>query len=179
MVIAWPPATEDSMQNVTEYEQKLLANYDKYKEQGFGYYEIQKTKPQTLGYGLNDSPVGLAAWIVEKFYGWFEGEDNKLVVSNEEVLAIVSLYWFTQSITSSARLYKENGDLGFSFEKIIQPMAGAIFKRDLIAPPKAWAEQIYDVVQWNTYDGGHFAALEQPDALSDDIIKFVNKVISS
>ena len=58
-------------------------------------------------------------------------------------------------------------------------MAGAIFKRDLIAPPKVWAEQIYDVVQWNTYDGGHFAALEQPDALSDDVIKFVNKVTGS
>ena len=114
MVIAWPPASDNPMENVTENEQKLLANYDKYKEQGFGYYEIQKTKPQTLGYGLNDSPVGLAAWIVEKFYGWFDGEDNKLVVSDDEVLAIVSLYWFTQSITSSARLYKENGDLGFS-----------------------------------------------------------------
>ena len=179
MVIAWPPATDDLMKNVTEAEQKLLANYDKYKEQGFGYYEIQKTKPQTLGYGLNDSPVGLAAWIVEKFYGWFDGEDNKLVVSNEEVLAIVSLYWFTESITSSARLYRENGDLGFSFENVTQPMAGAIFKRDLIAPPKVWAEQIYDVVQWNIHDGGHFAALEEPDALSEDIIKFVTKVVGS
>tara|TARA_B100000287_G_scaffold79639_1_gene71920 strand:- start:1799 stop:2917 length:1119 start_codon:yes stop_codon:yes gene_type:complete len=178
MVIAWPPASDNPMENVTENEQKLLANYDKYKEQGFGYYEIQKTKPQTLGYGLNDSPVGLAAWIVEKFYGWFDGEDNKLVVSDDEVLAIVSLYWFTQSITSSARLYKENGDLGFSFEKIAQPMAGAIFKRDLIAPPKVWAEQIYNVVQWNIHDGGHFAALEQPESLSADIIKFVNKVVT-
>ena len=62
--------------------------------------------------------LGPMFWIVEKFYGWFDGEDNKLVVSNDEVLAIISLYWFTQSITSSARLYKENGDLGFSFEKI-------------------------------------------------------------
>ncbi|EJP71894.1 MAG: epoxide hydrolase 1 [SAR86 cluster bacterium SAR86A] len=176
MVLAWPPADKDPSENVTDQEQKLMSNYERYKQEGFGYYEIQKTKPQTIGYGLNDSPVGLAAWIVEKFYGWFDGEDNKLVVSNDEVLAIISLYWFTQSITSSARLYKENGDLGFSFEKIKQPMAGAVFKRDLIASPRAWAEEIYNVVQWNIYDGGHFAALEQPESLSKDIIEFIKKL---
>ena len=176
MVIAWPPADKDPLKNTSQEEQKLMANFEKYKEQGVGYYEIQKTKPQTLGYGLNDSPVGLAAWIVEKFYGWFDGEENKLVVSNDEVLAIVSLYWFSESITSSTRLYKENGDLGFSFENIKQPMAGAVFERDLIAPPRAWAEEIYNVVQWNTHKGGHFAALEQPESLSKDIIEFIKKL---
>ena len=176
MIIAWPPADKDPLENTSEDEQKLMVNYEKYKEQGVGYYEIQKTKPQTLGYGLNDSPIGLAAWIVEKFYGWFDGEENKLVVSNDEVLAIVSLYWFSESITSSTRLYKENGDLGFSFENIKQPMAGAVFERDLIAPPRAWAEEIYNVVQWNTHKGGHFAALEQPESLSADIIDFIKKL---
>ena len=176
MIIAWPPVDKDPLENTSQEEQKLMANYEKYKEQGVGYYEIQKTKPQTLGYGLNDSPVGLAAWIVEKFYGWFDGEENKLVVSNDEVLAIVSLYWFSESITSSTRLYKENGDLGFSFENIKQPMAGAVFERDLIAPPRAWAEEIYNVVQWNTHKGGHFAALEQPESLSADIIDFIKKL---
>jgi pimeloyl-ACP methyl ester carboxylesterase len=176
MIIAWPPADKDPLENTSQEEQKLMANYEKYKEQGVGYYEIQKTKPQTLGYGLNDSPVGLAAWIVEKFYGWFDGEENKLVVSDDEVLAIVSLYWFSESITSSIRLYKENGDLGFSFENIKQPMAGAVFERDLIAPPRAWAEEIYNVVQWTTHKGGHFAALEQPESLSKDIIEFIKKL---
>ena len=65
MIIAWPPAHKDPLENTSQEEQKLMANYEKYKEQGVGYYEIQKTKPQTLGYGLNDSPVGLAAWIVD------------------------------------------------------------------------------------------------------------------
>ena len=176
MVIAWPPSDQDPMKNVSETEKELINNYEKYKEHGFGYYEIQKTKPQTLGYGLNDSPAGLAAWIAEKFYGWFDQDENALVVSNDEVLAIISLYWFTQSITSSARLYRENGDLGFSFEKISQPMAGSIFKRDLIAPPKAWAEEIYNVVQWNMHDGGHFAALEKPDVLAKDILEFIDKL---
>ena len=104
------------------------------------------------------------------------GIDGGIVVSNDEVLAIVSLYWFSESITSSTRLYKENGDLGFSFENIKQPMAGAVFERDLIAPPRAWAEEIYNVVQWNTHKGGHFAALEQPESLSADIIDFIKKL---
>ena len=176
MVLAWPPADKDPMEGVSSEEERLLSNYDKYKQEGFGYYEIQKTKPQTVGYALNDSPIGLAAWIVEKFYGWFDGEENKLVVSDEEVQAIISLYWFSESITSSARIYKENGDLGFSFEKISQPMAGAVFKRDLIAPPRAWAEEIYNVVQWNIYDGGHFAALEKPETLSKDILNFIENL---
>ena len=107
---------------------------------------------------------------------WFEEKSNNLVISNDEVLSIISLYWFTQSITSSARLYKENGDFGFSFNNINQPMAGAIFKRDIMLPPRAWAEKIYDVVQWNEYEGGHFAALERPETLAKDLIKFINKL---
>ena len=176
LVIAFPPSGENPMEGVTNNELKLINNYEKYKTQGFGYYEIQKTKPQTLGYGLNDSPIGLAAWITEKFYGWFDGEENKLVVSNDEILSIISLYWFTESITSSTRLYKENGDFGFSFNNISQPMAGAIFKRDIMLPPRIWAEKIYKVVQWNEYDGGHFAALERPEILAKDVINFIGKL---
>ena len=177
LVIAFPPDDIDPMQGVTENELKLLENFNKYKAQGYGYYEIQRTKPQTIGYSLNDSPVGLAAWIAEKYYGWFDEKTNKLVVTNDEVLSIISLYWFTESAPSSARLYKENGELGFSFNKISQPMAGAIFKKDIMIPPKVWAEKIYNVVQWNEYDGGHFAALEKPEVLAEDIINFISKLI--
>ena len=176
LVIAFPPDGPDYMKGVTPNEIKLLENFNKYKSQGYGYYEIQRTKPQTIGYGLNDSPIGLAAWIAEKFYGWFDTKTNKLVVSNDEVLSIISLYWFTETATSSARLYKENGEIGFSFNKIIQPMAGAIFKKDIMIPPRAWAEEIYNVVQWNEYDGGHFAALEKPEILANDIISFISKI---
>lgn len=176
LVIAFPPNTENPMEDVTENELKLLENFNKYKTQGYGYYEIQKTKPQTIGYGLNDSPVGLAAWITEKFYGWFDGNDNNLVISNDEVLSIISLYWFTESITSSVRLYKENGDFGFSFNSVQQPMAGALFNKDIMIPPRAWAEKIYNIVQWNEYSGGHFAAMEMPKELSNDVIQFINKL---
>ena len=127
-----------------------------------------KNKTSNFRYGLNDSPIGLAAWRSEKFCGWFDGNEPNLVISNDELLSIISLYWFTESITSSARLYKENGDFGFSFNSIQQPMAGAIFNRDFALPPRVWAEKIYNVVQWNEYDGGYFAAMENPLQLSKD-----------
>ena len=139
-------------------------------------YEIQKTKPQSLGYGLTDSPAGLAGWIVEKYFGWFNDNDNNLVATTDEVLSIISLYWFSNSINSSLKLYKENGDFGFSFNKISVPTAGAIFKKDIMIPPKKWAEEIYNLIQWNVYDGGHFAALEKPEILAKDLEDFVAKL---
>ena len=175
LVIAFPPDKEP-MQGVTDKEIKLLDNFEKYKTQGYGYYEIQKTKPQTIGYLLNDSPAGLAAWISEKFYGWFEDGNKDIVISIDELLSIISLYWFTESGASSARLYKENNGLGFSFNKVKQPTAGAIFKNDIMIPPRIWAENIYNIVQWNVYEGGHFAAMERPIDLAEDLIKFINKL---
>ena len=114
--------------------------------------------------------------IIEKFHGWTKEDTDKLVVSLDEILAIVSLYWYTESITSSARFYFENGPLGFTFNPVSQPMAGAIFENEIARPPKAWAEKIYNIVQWNQYPGGHFAALENPDILANDIFSFVAKL---
>ena len=125
-----------------------------------------------LGYGLNDSPVGLAGWIIEKFHGWTKENTDQTGCSLDEDLAIVSLYWYTESITSSARFYYENGPLGFTFNPVSQPMAGAIFKNEIARPPRVWAEKIYNIVQWNQYSGGHFAALENPEILADDIFSF-------
>ena len=176
LVLAFPGEGDDPMEGVTPEEAKGMENLQKYQETGFGYFAIQSTKPQTLGYGLNDSPVGLAGWIIEKFHGWAAKESNQLVVPLDEVLAIVSLYWFTESITSSARLYYENGPIGFSFNKINQPMAGAIFENEIARPPRAWAEKIYNIEQWNHYPGGHFAALENSEVLASDIFSFAKKL---
>ena len=176
LVLAFPGEGDDPMEGVTPEEAKGMENLQKYQETGFGYFAIQSTKPQTLGYGLNDSPVGLAGWIIEKFHGWAAKESNQLVVPLDEVLAIVSLYWFTESITSSARLYYENGPIGFSFNKINQPMAGAIFENEIARPPRAWAEKIYNIEQWNKYPGGHFAALENSEILASDIFSFAKKL---
>ena len=176
LVLAFPGEGDDPMEGVTPEEAKGMENLQKYQETGFGYFAIQSTKPQTLGYGLNDSPVGLAGWIIEKFHGWAAKDSNQLVVPLDEVLAIISLYWFTESITSSARLYYENGPIGFSFNKIGQPMAGAIFENEIARPPRAWAEKIYNIEQWNQYPGGHFAALENPTILAGDIFSFAEKL---
>ena len=100
LVIAFPPDGQDPMEGVSAEEAEGMKNIEKYQATGYGYFAIQSTKPQTVGYGLNDSPVGLAAWIIEKFHGWTKDSTDKLVVSLDEILAIVSLYWYTESITS-------------------------------------------------------------------------------
>ena len=176
LVIAFPPEKDDPMEGVTDQEKVLLGRYAKYLELGSGYFEIQRTKPQTLGYSLNDSPVGLAGWIIEKFHSWTDDEKDKLIVSLEDVLSIVSLYWFSESITSSMRLYNENGREGFSKSKVEVPTGCALFKNEIMLPPKAWAEEIYNLIHWEHYDGGHFAALEKPEILEKDIRLFVQKL---
>ena len=176
LVIAWPPADTDPLEGLNEEEIKGLENQQKYQSNGYGYYAIQSTKPQTLGYGLNDSPIGLAAWIIEKFHAWTDDENDKLMLDLDEVLAIVSLYWFTESITSSTRIYKANGQFGFSFNPVKAPFAGAVFSNEIIKPPRAWAEEIYNVIQWNKFEGGHFAANENPEILAKDVINFVKKL---
>jgi microsomal epoxide hydrolase len=143
-----------------------------------GYQAIQGTKPTTLAFGLTDSPAGLAAWIVEKFRTWSDCAGNpENAISRDEMLANISLYWFTGAIGSSfwpyyARLHSgwpipEGGTIGV-------PMGYAEFPKEILSPPRALAEKTYtDIRRWTTMaKGGHFAALEQPRALADDVIAF-------
>ncbi|MDX1491763.1 MAG: alpha/beta hydrolase, partial [Pseudohongiellaceae bacterium] len=148
------------------------------------YQQIQGTKPQSIGVGLNDSPVGLAAWIVEKFHGWSDLDpSSRLVVeqkfTKDELLTNISVYWFTQSITSSARIYYENrntparNEMGF----IDVPTAGAIFPAEIYLTPRIWAESQYNIVRWTPMPrGGHFAAMEEPDLLIEDIRAFFRQL---
>lgn len=145
------------------------------------YQQIQGSKPQTLGVGLNDSPAGLAAWIVEKFHGWSDlpsghPEDK---FSKDELLTNISVYWFTRSITSSARIYYENRavpltePLGF----VSVPTAGAMFPKEIYLTPRLWAEQAYNIVRWTEMPrGGHFAALEETELLLADIRAFFRQL---
>ena len=140
---------------------------------GRGYSAIQGTKPQTLGYGLNDSPAGLAAWIVEKFHGWSDHDGNvESAFTKDELLTNITLYWVTETITSSTRLYYESGNtpatrrVGY----IDVPTGAAIFPKELFYVPQRWAEARYNMVQYTVMPrGGHFAALEEPELLVDDI----------
>jgi hypothetical protein len=131
-----------------------------------------------LAYGLNDSPAGLCAWILEKFYSWM---DEKSVVSRDEILGNISLYWLTQTLPSAVRMYKENRSYPLIFKKadfIKTPVAFAKFPKELPTPPRSYIEKGYNIQQWTEMPvGGHFAALEQPQLLSDDISNFFMNVV--
>lgn len=140
-----------------------------------GYQHQQQTRPLTLAYGLSDSPVGVLAWLVEKYRAWSDCEgDISRRFSDDEILIQVSLYWFTNTIASSFRPYFDYlahplGPVG----PVRVPTAVAVFPHDLVQPPRAYAERSYHVEQFNTMPrGGHFAAHEEPDLLADDVDTF-------
>jgi microsomal epoxide hydrolase len=174
MAIAFPPPGAPPP---SELEQRWVQELQHFQAEETGYQQIQGTKPQTLGYGLNDSPAGLCAWIVEKFRSWSDcGGDVLSRFTRDELLANVTLYWVTQTINSSTRLYYEtrkSGRIGVTQGKIETPTAIAIFPKELYKPPRAWAEASYNLKQWSVFErGGHFAAMEEPEALVGDVRKF-------
>ncbi len=178
LVIAGPPdGVEDPMQGVTPQEREWLADMARFDAEESGYQRIQGTRPQTLGYGLNDSPAGLAAWIVEKFRAWSDcGGDVESRYTKDELLTNITLYWVTQTINSSIRLYCEtmrSGRWGLTGHRVRVPTGCAIFPKESIRPPRRWAEAHYDVRRWSVMPrGGHFAALEEPEALVAEIRAF-------
>jgi pimeloyl-ACP methyl ester carboxylesterase len=141
-----------------------------------GYSQIQGTKPQTLGYGLNDSPAGQAAWIVEKFRAWCDCDgDPESVFTRDELLTNIMIYWVTGTATSSARLYYEsrNAPTSGPIGRIDVPTGAAIFPYELFISPRAWAETAYNITHWTEMPrGGHFAAMEQPELFVDDLRAF-------
>lgn len=158
-------------------EQAYLDRYADWSQRLGAYGHIQGTKPQTLAVGLNDSPAGLAAWITEKFQAWTDcAGDLESAVSLDELLTNISLYWFTGSIGSSFRMYLESRARPLHFapgERIQTPVGVAVFPAELPMPPRSWVERVYNVRQWSEFaEGGHFAALEQPRALAEDIRAF-------
>jgi pimeloyl-ACP methyl ester carboxylesterase len=182
MVVAGaPPGAANPMEGVTPEEMKGLADMGEFVKNETAYQQIQGTKPQTLGYALNDSPVGLAAWIVEKFRTWSDcGGDVERRFSKDELLTNIMIYWVTQTINSSVRLYCEtmrSGRFAAAAERVRVPTGCSIFPKELYRPPRRWAEAHYDVVQWSTHaSGGHFAALEEPAALVEDLRSFFRKL---
>jgi len=172
-----PRDAADPMENVSEDEATRLNASRLKMVDGVGYQAIQGTKPQTLGVGLNDSPAGLLAWILEKFHGWTHHEgDLWQAITKDELLTNVMIYWVTQSITSSARLYFESSHVNsalFADGRIEVPTGHAVFPGELYLPPRAWAEKLYNITHWEVQPrGGHFAALEAPECLSEDLRRF-------
>jgi len=158
----------------TAEEQAALAQLVKYGSDGSGYASIQGTRPQTLGYGLADSPVGQAMWIYEKFQAWSDNKgDPAEAISVDRMLNDISLYWLTDTAASSARLYYESFAKDFVRMPLEMPVAVSVFKGDLFAPPKVWGDQTYSkLFYWNEVPkGGHFAALEQPELFVAELRK--------
>jgi len=164
-------------QPITEAEQALMDQRDRWFQDEGGYNHIQGTKPQTLAYGLNDSPAGLASWIVEKYRTWSDcGGDVEKRYTKDELLTIVTIYWVTQTISSSTRMYYENQKNLWTMEKdqkVPAPAGMAMFPQEISRPPREWAERSYDVRRWTEMPrGGHFAALEEPQLLAEEVRAF-------
>ena len=163
--------------NPSEEEKTYLEEVTRWMREETGYMQIQGTRPQTLAYGLSDSPVGLAAWIVEKFRTWSDcGGDVERRFSKDTLLTNVMLYWVTGAIGSSFWPYyaRQHGPWPISEKRPVRvPTAYASFPCEILHPPRAWAERVYNIQRWTSMPaGGHFAALEEPEALAADVRAF-------
>jgi pimeloyl-ACP methyl ester carboxylesterase len=164
--------------NPTPEEKIFLQQLEHFLKEETGYQWIQGTRPQTLAFGLTDSPAGLAAWIVEKFRAWTDCNGSpENAVSRDEMLANISLYWFTGAIGSSFWPYyaRLHGPWPIpEGETVAVPTGYAEFPKEILRPPRSLAEKTYtDIRRWSVMrKGGHFAALEQPEALAGEIRDF-------
>jgi hypothetical protein len=165
--------SDDDLATMTPLERDRLERSREWAAEKAGYFRIQGTRPQTLGYGLEDSPVGQLAWIVEKFQEWTDSSRDvpEDAVSRDRLLANVAVYWFTRTATSSANLYYELGHAGTPLDPSPVPMGVAVFSADVAI--RRYGERLFNIVHWSDYDtGGHFAAMETPQLLVDDIRGF-------
>lgn len=183
------------LDNPSKAEEKFQKKTQMWVQTEGAYASIQSTKPQSLAYGLNDSPIGLAAWIIEKFYDWSDnGGDLESVFTKDELLTNLTIYWATQTINSSFRLYYEaiQAIMQARYNPLVKlnpfdktgdrteiPTAFALFPKDISQPPREYAERFFNVERWTEMpSGGHFAAMEQPEALAEDIREFAKDLVA-
>jgi pimeloyl-ACP methyl ester carboxylesterase len=176
-----PPGTRDqsTTDDLTDFERQSLADIGYHLEWGSGYALQQATRPQTLAYGLADSPVGQCAWIAEKYWAWTDHDGDPLdALSRDQMLDNISVYWHTSTAASSARIYWEDGFARPSGrgarrqpEPLAVPVGVSVFPREIFRPSRRWCERSYPDLRF--YDqpdrGGHFAAFEQPELFVDQV----------
>ena len=178
------PPTGEGTPALTDAESAYVSRLRQWDEVERGYSAIQSTRPQTLGYALNDSPAGLAAWIVEKWRAWSDSRgDLDARFSREFLLSTLTLYWVTETITSSMRDYFDNRWHGSEIrpgDRVRVPAGFANFDHNYVSegsPPREWAQRLYDVRRWTSMpSGGHFAAAEEPELLARDIAAFFARI---
>ena len=174
-----PPEIARALQNgepapagLSHDEKVAYESMDALYRKGSGYALMMVTRPQTLGYALTDSPVGLAAWFYDKFADWtHSGGEPERVLTKDEMLDDISLYWFTGTATSGARLYWENNANNFNAVSISIPAAVSVFPGEIYQAPRSWTERAYHkLIYFNKVDkGGHFAAWEQPQLFAAEL----------
>ncbi|HEY1571205.1 MAG TPA: epoxide hydrolase [Pseudonocardiaceae bacterium] len=186
MFVTFPPEDPAAFAGLAASDMARLEFAGGFLQDGIGWQKIQSTRPQTLSYGLTDSPVGQLAWIVEKFKEWTDSDKvPEDAVARDHILTNVMVYWLTGTAGSSAQLYYESAHGDAEFAKtwggpwpLVMPAAVAFFPRDAVRPIRPWAEQILPTLtQWSEFEqGGHFAALEQPALLVADIATFARSL---
>ena len=197
----WAAGTPRRVQRdpLTDEEREYVSSVNRWSVEETGYQRIQETKPQTLAFGLTDSPVGLAAWLTEKLRSWSDcGGDVESRFSKDQILTLVSIYWHTRTIGTSARYYYANGLVGSSGARRARPeVAAALMGTAPIRVPQGWAEFLgipgrtrpprsfvdelpANVTHWQVYDsGGHFPAFEEPELLVQDLRTFFRPLRSA
>ena len=174
---SYRPDYHESALQLSEDERAFLSSAEHWFAEEGAYAHLQRTFPQTAAFALNDSPAGLASWIIEKFYRWSDSNGDVFSrFSRDALLVNVSIYWFTQTIAASMRYYVESRRAPFHFrpgERVRVPTAIARFRREAPFPPRTWIERGYDVVRFSEFPtGGHFAASEETRLLAEDIAAF-------
>ncbi len=175
--VGYPNGTED-WSTMSPEEQAFGQQIQQWFFTEGAFNMIQATKPQTLGYALNDSPVGLASWMIEKFYSWSDHDGNiEKCLTKDELITNIMIYWVSQSINSSIRVYAENARASYmgglkSSQRVAVPTGVSLFPKEAQFP-KAWAERMANVASFNVMNkGGHFAALEVPQVYAEELNKF-------
>ena len=161
----------ETMDDLSELEQASLAGMKFYQDHDSGYSKQQSTRPQTLGYGLADSPAGQAAWILEKFYQWMDCNGHpENAATRDELLDNIMMYWLTDSAASSARLYWESFNSGRR-DNVDIPAGCSVFPKEIFRTSRRWAEKRYTrLIHFNVLEkGGHFAAFEVPETYLDEV----------
>ena len=176
MLFPWVP--EDAA-DLTDEEQDRVETMRRFRATGSGYGAIQATRPQTLAYGLTDSPAGQLAWIAEKFGEWTDDGLPDEAVDRDQLLTNIMVYWLTKTAGSSARLYYEAARSGTWGPPAAStaPTGLAVFAREIARPIRRFAEMSNNIVRWTEFDrGGHFAAMEEPDLLVGDVRAFFRQL---
>jgi pimeloyl-ACP methyl ester carboxylesterase len=172
--LTWPFVFPEKLPaTLSAEEQRAVDAVAKFGREESGYVQLQSTRPQTLAYGLADSPAGQAAWIYEKIQAWTDSNDDaETLLGRDAILDNITLYWLTDTAASSARYYWENRGGSFAGGRLDLPVAASVFPHEIFRAPRSWADQCYpNLIHWNDElpRGGHFAAWEQPALFAQEM----------